>query len=372
MRLGVRATLVDGALVEGDVAIADGRIARVGVEPAAESGLAVPGFVDLQVNGFGGVDLLSADLAGYQRAGEGLAATGVTAYLPTFISSPVDAYREALATGYELAASTSATDGGGLRVLGVHLEGPFLSPRWPGAHNSAHLLAPDLALADELCGAGPVRMMTLAPELPGALELIEHLAERGVVASCGHSDADARAAHEAFDQGARAVTHVHNAHRRWRPRNPGLGGVAAVRNDVTVTAIVDGVHLAPETVRATFLAAGERFCLISDAVQATGLGDGTYRLGDRTIHVADGAARLADGTLAGSVVTMDRAVRNLVELGATVAEAVGAATRAPAALLGDPELGRLVEGGPADVTVLDDELGVVRTLVSGAEVFARR
>jgi N-acetylglucosamine-6-phosphate deacetylase len=369
MRLGVRAALVDGALVEGDVAIADGRIARIGLEPVAAGGLAVPGFVDLQVNGFAGIDFLSADAAGYEQAGQALAATGVTAYLPTFISSPLDAYGEALATVGELSASTGAI---GPRVFGAHLEGPFLSSRWPGAHDPAHLLEPDLALADRLCHAGPVRMMTLAPELPGALELVEHLVGRGVVVSCGHSDADAEAAHAAFDRGARAVTHVHNAHRRWQPRDPGLGGVAVTRDDVTVPAIVDGVHLAPETAKATFLAARERFCLVSDAVQATGLGDGSYRLGDRTIHVAEGAARLADGTLAGSVATMDQAVRNLVELGATVGAAVGAATRAPAALLGEPGLGRLVEGGLADVAVLDEELRVVRVVVGGVEAFAER
>jgi N-acetylglucosamine-6-phosphate deacetylase len=366
MRLGVQAALVDGALVEGDVAIADGRIAGLGLKPAAASGLAVPGFVDLQVNGFAGVDFLTADADGYEQAGQAMAATGVTAYLPTFISSPPDAYREALAAVAVLPSASA-----GPRVLGVHLEGPFLSPRWPGAHNPTNMLEPDLALADNLCDAGPVAMMTLAPELPGALELIEHAGARGVVVSCGHSDADAGVAHAAFDRGARAITHVHNAHRRWQPRDPGLGGVAVVRPDVTVPAIVDGVHLAPETVKATFLAARERFCLVTDAVQAAGLGDGSYRLGDRTIHVADGAARLADGTLAGSVGTMDQAVRNLVELGATVAEAVGAATRAPATLLGNPDLGRLVEGGVADVVVLDEELRVVRTLVGGAEAFAQ-
>jgi N-acetylglucosamine-6-phosphate deacetylase len=371
MRLGVRAALVDGGLVEGDVAIADGRIAGLGLEPPASNGLAVPGFIDLQVNGFAGVDFLAADVAGYQQAGEALAASGVTAYLPTFVSSPLETYGHALARVGELSASTSASGAIGPRVLGVHLEGPFLSARWPGAHDPVHLLAPDVALADRLCDSGPVRMMTLAPELPGALDLIEHLAGRGIVVSCGHSDADAATAHTAFDRGARAVTHVHNAHRRWQPRDPGLGAVAVVRPEVTVQAIVDGVHLAPETVRATFLATGERFCLVSDAVQATGVGEGTYRLGDRTIDVADGATRLADGTLAGSMVTLDEAVCNLVGLGATVAEAVGAATAAPARLIERPDLGLLHEGGPADVAVLDDELRVVRTRVGGVEAFRR-
>ena len=158
--------------------------------------------------------------------------------------------------------------------------------------------------------------MTLAPELPGALELIDWLVARDVVVSCGHSDADAAQAHAAFDRGARAITHVHNAHRRWRPRDPGIAGAALVRPDVTVQAIVDGVHLAPETAYGAFLAARERFCLVTDAIEAALLDPGEYELGGRPVRSRDGAVRLPDGTLAGSVLTMDEAVRNLVASGA--------------------------------------------------------
>ena len=256
-------------------------------------------------------------------------------------------------------------------MTGVHLEGPFLSPEWPGAHDPAQLRPPDLGLARRLCELGPVRMMTLAPELPGATELLGALRAADVVVSCGHSDADASQAHAAFDAGAGAVTHLHNAHRRFTARDPGLGGVALVRSDVTVQAIVDGVHLAPESAYGAFLAAGRRFCLVTDAIEAALCGPGDYELGGRPVRVSDGAARLEDGTLAGSVLTLDRAVRNLVSSGASLEHAVHAASTAPARLLGRDDLGVLRPGAPAHLTVLDEQLSVLRTLVGGAEAFVR-
>jgi N-acetylglucosamine-6-phosphate deacetylase len=364
MRLGVRAALVDGTLVEGDVTIEDGAVAAVGVGPAGSGGMAVPGFVDAHINGTSGVDFLGTDEQGYREAAQALAACGVVAFQPTFVSSPPDAYRAPL----ELAAALALD--GLPRLVGVHLEGPFLSPEWAGAHDPAHLLPPDRRLADTLCAAGPVTMVTLAPELPGALELVRALSARGVAVSVGHSDADAAAAHAAFDAGARAITHVHNAHRRWRARDPGPAGVALVRPEATVQAIVDGVHLAPESAFGAFLAAGRRFCLVTDAVEAAGLGPGTYRLASATVHVENGAVRLADGTLAGSLLTMDQAVRNLVRAGADLRDAVCAASAAPAALLARDDLGALRPGVPAHVAVLDDDLRVVRTLVGGAEAFS--
>jgi N-acetylglucosamine-6-phosphate deacetylase len=364
MRLGVRAAVIDGRLVAGDIDVEDGIVASAGLTPPAQDGLAVPGFVDAHVNGFAGVDFLAASRDGYARAGEAIAATGVVAYQPTFITSPPADLRAALA---ELAA---AGDPPGPLLLGAHLEGPFLSEAWPGAHDPGDLLAPDLELMRALVDAGPVGMVTLAPERDGALELVSWLAERGIVVSCGHSDADTAAARAAFDAGASAMTHVHNAHRRWRPREPGLAGIALVREDVTVMAIVDNVHLAPETALAALRTAGGRFCLVTDAIEATGLGDGRYRLGHRSVEVKDGAARLADGRLAGAVLTMDAAVRNLVALGADVLDAVAAASAAPARMLGRDDLGVLRVGGPAHLAVLDDRLEVRRTLVGGHELAA--
>lgn len=360
-RLGVAAALVDGQRVRGDVAVADGLVEQVGLSGSGR-GLAVPGFVDLQVNGFAGTDFLAADAAGYHEAGDALLACGVTAFQPTFISSPADAYAVALPAAAGAQRSLQAP-----RLLGVHLEGPFLAPEFAGGHDPAHLVEPDLGMAQRLCEHGPVTTMTLAPERTGGLELVEHLVRRGVSVALGHSAADAATAHAAFNLGARAVTHVHNAQRRWQARDPGLAGVALTRRDVVVQAIVDGIHLAPETVLAAVRLAHRRFALVTDAIEAAGLPAGRYRLGDRTVDVADGAARLADGTLAGSVLTMDAAVRNLVDLGVSVVDAVDAATRVPAGLIGRPELGTLRPRTPADVVVLDDTLHVARTLVAGIE-----
>jgi N-acetylglucosamine-6-phosphate deacetylase len=365
LRLGVSAALVDGELVDGDVRIEDGMVADVGVRPAGPAGIAVPGYVDVHINGVAGVDFLTTDVAGLRRAAEALAATGVVAFQPTLVSSRADAYREPL----EVAAEVARQDDRLPRVTGVHLEGPFLSPHWAGAHDPAHLRPPDPSLAARLCALGPVTMMTLAPELPGALDLVAHLGTAGVIVSCGHSDADAEQAHAGFDRGARAVTHIHNAHRRWRARDPGLGGVGLVRPDVTVQAIVDGVHLAPEAAYGAFLAAGCRFCLITDAIEAALLEPGHYGLAGRTVHVRDGEVRLPDGTLAGSVLTMDEAVRNLVRSGAALEAAVHAASTAPARLLGRKDLGTLRLGLPAHVTVLDESHRVTRTLVGGSEAF---
>lgn len=368
MRLDVKAALVGGELVDGDVEIEDGVITRLGLSPAGAVGVAVPGFVDLHINGVAGVDFLTADAEGYRRAGEALGRTGVVAYQPTLVSSEPGAYAEPLGAAREVADENGS--GGRPLVLGVHLEGPFLSPEWPGAHDPQHLRPPDIPLTERLLADGPVTTMTLAPELPGALELIDLLVARRVVVSCGHSDADAERAHAAFDRGARAITHIHNAHRRWKPRDPGLGGVALVRPEATVQAIVDGVHLAPETAFGAFLASRGRFCLVTDAIEAAMLDAGEYELGGRPVRLRDGAVRLPDGTLAGSVLTMDEAVRNLVAAGADWMDAVHAASTAPARLLGRDDLGQLGPGRPANVTVLDDDLRVLRTLVSGREALS--
>ena len=367
MRLGVKAALVGGELVDGDVEIEDGVITGLGLSPGGTVGVAVPGFVDLHINGIAGVDFLTADGEGYRRAGDALGRTGVVAYQPSLVSSEPSAYAEPLAAAREAADDDRS---GRPLVLGVHLEGPFLSPEWPGAHDAEQLRPPDIPLTERLLADGRVTTMTLAPELPGALDLIELLVARGVVVSCGHSDANAEQAHAAFDRGARAITHVHNAHRRWKPRDPGLGGVALVRREATVQAIVDGVHLAPETAFAAYLVSRRRFCLVTDAIEAAMLDAGDYELGGRPVRLRDGAVRLADGTLAGSVLTMDEAVRNLVASGADWADAVHAASTAPARLLGRDDLGQLGPGRPAHVTVLDDELRVLRTIVSGREALS--
>ena len=357
MRLGVSAALVGGTLVPGDVEVADGLLAAVGLASANGRGIAVPGFVDLQVNGFAGVDFLGADADAYARAGDALLETGVTAYLAAFITSPEAALVDAL-RGLPAGAA-------GPRVLGAHVEGPFLSPARLGTHPPEARRDPDPALLARILDAGRVRLVTLAPELPGALELVELLVARGVVVSCGHSDASAAEAEAAFDRGAGAVTHLFNAMRPFSHRDPGIVGAALTHPGVTVQLIADGVHLAREAVLLAWSSAQGRVALVTDAVAGAGLGDGSYALGEVPIEVQDGVVRREDGVLAGSALTMIEAIRNVHRLGVPLEEAVRAASEVPARLLGETGLGRLAVGLPADLVVLDDSLEIVRTLVAG-------
>jgi N-acetylglucosamine-6-phosphate deacetylase len=357
MRLGVEAALVGGALVQGDVEIVDGRIGRVGISSANGRGIAVPGFIDLQVNGFGGVDFLEADAEGYRRAGEALLETGVTGYLPTLITTPED---ELVAAMKEIPIVAE-----GPRILGIHLEGPFLSQRRLGTHPASARRDPDLDLLERLLEAGPVRIMTLAPELPGSDALIEALHARGVTVSCGHSDATSEQANAAFDNGISTVTHLFNAMRPFEHRDPGIAGAALARDDVIVQIINDGVHLAPDTVRLVWHAAAGRVALVTDAMAGAGVPDGPYSLGSLEVVVRDGAVRGPNGVLAGSVLTMIDAVRNLHALGVGLADAVGAATSVPAAVLGLPTIGRLDVDLPADIVVLNDGLEIESVFVGG-------
>jgi N-acetylglucosamine-6-phosphate deacetylase len=362
VRLGVAAALVGGTMLAGDVEVVDGLVAGVGLASPNGRGVAAPGLVDLQVNGFAGVDFLGADTDGYARAGAALLETGVTAYLPTFITSEEADLVAALAG--------VGSSPGGPRVLGAHLEGPFISPRRLGTHPSAARRDPDPVLLERLLGAGRVRLMTLAPELPGAVGLVDALVARGVVVSCGHTDATAAEAELAFDHGAATVTHVFNAMRPFSHRDPGIVGAALTRPGVVVQLIADGVHLAPEAVLLVWAAAAGRVALVTDAVAGASLGDGTYALGEVSVEVRDGVVRREDGVLAGSALTMIEAVRNLHALGVPLEAALQAASEVPARLLGESTLGRIDVGHPADLLVLDAELEVDRVLVGGETLVA--
>ena len=230
---------------------------------------------------------------------------------------------------------------------------------------------PDPALLDRLLAAGLVAHMTLAPELPGALALVDTLVARGITAACGHTNATAEEADAAFDRGARHVTHLFNAMRPFAHRAPGIAGAALTRDDVTVELILDGHHVADDAARVALRAAAGRVALVTDAMAAAGAGDGEWHMGPVEVEVRDGVARTVDGLLAGSLLTMHDALQNLVALGATLETAADAASRVPARAARRPDLGTLTRGAHADVVVLDDELEVTRVLVAGRERFAR-
>jgi N-acetylglucosamine-6-phosphate deacetylase len=362
MRLGVSASVVDGALIDGDVEVADGLINAVGIGGSVGRGIALPGFIDVHTHGYRGVDFARATEAEMSEASVALTATGVTAFQPTLITMEIDEMREAAAiharAGYP-----------GARFLGTHFEGPFLSPDYPGAHRPELLRLPDLTIARGLSDVG-MAQMTLAPELDRSIELIQFLVSEGTVISLGHSNADAVRANTGFDAGARALTHVFNASRPMGHRDPGIIGAALSRDDVFITAIFDGIHLSREAASVVVRVAGDRLVAITDAMAAAGMGPGSYELGNQLVNVSDGEARLGDGTIASSVLTMDQAFRSLVELGLTVAEAATATSSAPASMCSRADLGRINPGQAADMVIVDDGFFVMRTVVGGNEVFS--
>jgi N-acetylglucosamine-6-phosphate deacetylase len=307
--------------------------------------LLVPGFVDLQVNGVGDVDFATASADGFARAGRAQLVHGVTAYCPTLITAPLDAYAAAL---QRLAAARRAAAADGLpAVLGAHLEGPFLGGA-PGAHPAALVRGADAGWLADLVDAAPgeVAVVTLAPEADPGAEAVRALVARDVVVALGHSTATYDEACAAVDAGARLATHVFNAMGPLHQREPGLVGLALDDDRLTPSLIADLVHLHPAVVRLV-VHATPRAVLVTDAVAVTA-DDGV------------GAARLPDGTLAGSILSMDRAVGNVVGLGIPVERAVAMATETPAAVLGDEARGRLDPGRRADLVALDPATFAVR------------
>jgi N-acetylglucosamine-6-phosphate deacetylase len=365
-RLGVARAIVDDVLVPGDVQVTDGVVTAVGL-PAGRGGTAVPGLVDLQVNGYGGVDLLEADLDGWARAQLALARDGVTAFVANLVTAPLEVTRAALERSRDVARPSDVGPTQGARLLGAALEGPYLSPHRAGVHPLEELRAPDVGELAGLVADLPVCGLTIAPELPGALDVVRWAAGRGMLVSLGHSVCSAAQAADGFAAGARTVTHLFNAMPAPTAREPGLVGIALTRDDVVVQLICDGVHVADEMVRLAIAAAHGRWVLVTDALAAAGCGDGDYRLGDKAVAVRQGVARDAEGVIAGSVGTLAGAVREAVRCGASEPDAVAAATTRPARLLG-VELPRLRVGDPADLVVLDDHLEVTSVLLGGCSL----
>jgi N-acetylmuramic acid 6-phosphate etherase/N-acetylglucosamine-6-phosphate deacetylase len=363
-RLGVGAALVDGRLVPGDVAVDGAVLAAVGL-PGQGTGLAIPGLVDLQVNGYAGIDAAHAGPEEMGAMAAALARHGVLAFQPTLISGEPAATAAAvgqIAVAAERAAPGTAT------VLGVHLEGPFLAPGRSGAHPIERLALPDIRLARSLVSKGHVSMVTLAPELPGALALVAELRRLGVVVSLGHTLATAAEAQAAVDAGASAVTHLFNGMGGVSARSPGLAGLALSDTRLRAQIIADGVHVADEVVVTAFRAAAGRCSLVTDATSlagSQGLVVGPAVLGEVPLVPVGRAAHRPDGALAGGATTLMDAVRRLASTSLALPEVLAAATEKPALVIGRDDVGHLRAGAPADVVVLDDDLSVRAVLVRG-------
>jgi len=365
-----------GVVLIGD----DGRIAEVGPAPHVPEGAQVidlpdatlvPGFIDLHVHGGGGFSLATRDPSEIRDYARWVVSHGVTSFLTTICAGNIDEGLDYVRT----AAQASGPVNGGANALGVNLEGPFVNPGRRGALPAGWIAPPDLRTFDRFveAAAGNLRVMTLAPELPGARVILRAAVTGGIVAAVGHTDADFDGAAEAFAAGASHITHAFNGMRPFHHRDPGPVFAGLVRDGVTIELIADGVHLHSATVHALISAAGvERITLVSDGVPPAGLEAGSFALGAQEARVAEGRVLLPDGTIAGSAETMDHIVRNVVSWqAADIAGAARMASTSPARVLRlDDRKGRIAPGYDADLVALDNDLNVAMTWVQGRVVYS--
>jgi N-acetylglucosamine-6-phosphate deacetylase len=360
------------------VIIEDGNISSIATresaaQPTDARVLDFPGatlasaFFDVHIHGAAGHDVMEATPPALDAMSRFLAARGTGTYLATTVTAPLDATLRSLAALAQI-ISKPATPGRA-RPLGIHLEGPFLSHEKRGVQPAEHLLAPDIGTFDRLFDAaeGHARLMTLAPELPGAAALAEHATKRGVRVSVGHSNATAAETRAAIEAGAVSATHTFNAMRALDHREPGILGTVLTTDQLYSELICDGVHTTPEIVRLWWKAKGpERAILVTDAMSAAGMPDGEYQLGGFAVHVANGRAT-AGGVLAGSVLTLDRALENFVEFtGASVNQGLRLLAANPAAMTGFSEqTGSLTIGQRADLVAVDASGKLLGSLIGG-------
>jgi N-acetylglucosamine-6-phosphate deacetylase len=328
-----------------------------------------PAYFDIHIHGSAGHDVMEATSESFTAVGNFLARHGVGAYLATTVTAPVDMTLKSLAG----MAALIGGDAEGARALGIHIEGPFLSPHKKGAHPANLLQTPSIDLFDRMWQASEanIRLMTIAPELPNAEELIAHAVALGVRVSLGHSDADTTAARAGIRAGAVTATHTYNAMRRFDHREPGLLGEVLSNDHLFAELICDGLHVHPDAVRIYWKSKGsERAMLITDAMSAAGMPDGNYKLGELDVRVVNGKCIIGEGTLAGSTLTLDRGVRNFVEFtGASIDEVSKLASRNPARMTGfDAEVGSLSVGRAADIVVLSAKNEIVQTILRGRTV----
>ncbi len=327
-----------------------------------------PGFIDIHMHGGAGLDVMRASSAELPRLHKFLVAHGVTGYFPTTVAAPLDQTCAALARLADaIEAGQTSSNGDAAAPLGIHLEGPFLSHKRRGVHPPEYLVEPTVEIFDRLWQAarGHVRMLTIAPELPGALEVIAEAARRKVCVSIGHSDAVLEAARAAVQAGAHHATHTFNAMRPLDHRDPGILGEVLTDKGLTADIIADGIHVAPEVVQIFLNAKGvDGAVLITDATAAAGMPDGTYQLGPLLVEVKDGRCTM-DGKLAGSVLTMDRAVRNILQFSNwSLQDAVRAATKNPARAA-DLAAGEIAQGAEANFVVFSPSGELRQTFVRG-------
>lgn len=376
-----RLITAEGTLEHPRIAIlGDGTIASIeSGEPGPEQTTLAPAFFDIHVHGAAGHDAMEGTPEALGRISCFLATKGVAYYLPTTVTAPVDQTLRALeGIANAIDAAKQDSDILAARPVGIHLEGPFISHAKRGVHPPPDIQPPSIPLFERMQQAarGNIRLMTIAPEAPGALDLIAFAAKAGTHVSLGHSDATAEQTRAAIVAGAASATHTFNAMRRLDHREPGIAGIALDAQNLYAELICDGIHVAPEFVRLWLRAKGEdKAILITDGISATGMPDGNYLLGELEVTVANGrcllTSDLAQGveTLAGSVLTMDRAVANLrLFTGASLGTAVRLASRNPARMLGLSNMGKIAVGRPANFNVFSADGTLQHTMLHGRTV----
>ena len=333
-----------------------------------EEKLVIPGLVDIHTHGNSGFDFSDGDIEGLKHMGKYLLSHGITSFLPTSMTLPYDKLERCFKNADELkkASCPEYAD-----IVGIHMEGPFLSSKRKGAQNASYLKKPDVEAFQKLqqiCG-GLIRIVDIAPELEQAAGFIEKVTGEGTVVSLAHTDADYAAAKEAFDTGADHVTHLFNGMPGLHHRQPGLIGAAAECEDVYVELICDGVHVHPAVIKMAFKLFPHRICLISDAIRCCGMPDGEYELGGQEVVVKEGEARLSDGTLAGSAANLFECMKKAVSFGVPVDEAIEAASLIPAKSIKiDDRKGKIQEGNDADFIICDKELNIIGVFKGGERI----
>ncbi|UED76491.1 N-acetylglucosamine-6-phosphate deacetylase [Brevibacillus sp. DP1.3A] len=335
-----------------------------------EDGWICPGFVDMHMHGIDGYDTMDGTPESLQAISAALARHGVTSFLATTMTAPYDQLEQVLVN-----IAQNCREGlPGAQAIGIHLEGPWINPRYKGAQKEENIATPKLDAVQKLYGLseGLIKVVTIAPEQPEALEAIAWLKERDVIVSAGHTGATFAQATEAVEAGVRHFTHCFNAMTGLHHREPGVVGAAMYHEQLSTELIADGIHVHPAVMKILYrVKTAERLALVSDSMRAAAMGEGTYDLGGQEVHVHDNQAKLADGTLAGSILTLNRAVGNMVTLsGVSLPDAVEMASLTPASILGFGERkGRLAAGYDADITVLNSQFDVTMTYVAGKEVY---
>lgn len=377
-------------IVNGTVLINGHRIAKVGprdqikIPSNAEvienqDRIVAPGFIDMHIHGASGHDLMEATPEAVSAVSSYLARHGTTSFLATTITANFErTLRSVRSLGEIIRASDSAGSvsgyhGPGAQPIGIHFEGPFLNAEKRGAHPAAHIRKPSTEALGRLLEAagGTARVMTMAPELPGALAVLEQARGQGLSVGIGHSNATYEEAERAINAGATHATHLYNAMRAFSHRDPGIIGAVLTDDRVSAELICDGVHVEPAAVKLTVRAKGiQRVILVTDGLSAAGMPDGNYRLGGFTIHVAGGVCRTAEGTLAGSTLTLDAAIRNLAKCtGLSYRQCLPCATLNPAKILGfGKQKGVIAPGADADLAILDQNYYVTQAYVRGKPV----